>query len=137
VTWVRFSIARLMAVIVLLAVSLAALKDPTDLKAHIMFNLVLALLSVGVLCALFRTSAERAFWAGFSLFGWVCLVLTLAVPHLSLVTDLRNYLYSPRPAGFSTTYMPLAFSVAFDSLASVFLALMGGVIGLLIHDRRG
>ncbi len=66
---IRFSIARLMTIIVFLAVSFAALKDPSDLKAHLLFNLVLVCLSAGVLCALFRTGGERAFWAGFSLFG--------------------------------------------------------------------
>jgi hypothetical protein len=137
----RFTIARLMAFIVLIAGSLAAMKDPTDLKAHVLFNLVLALLSAGLLAALFRAGAERAFWAGFSLFGWVSLVLTFAAPQLSLVMDLRDYLYyatRPRTPGVVTAYMmPLAFSVVFDSLACAFLALTGGVVGLLVRDRRG
>lgn len=136
---IRFSIARLMTIIVFLAVSFAALKDPSDLKAHLLFNLVLVCLSAGVLCALFRTGGERAFWAGFSLFGWISLVLTLAVPHLSLLTDLRDYLYAPPPpvnSGVTATFMPLALSVAFDSLAFIVLAFMGGVVGLMIYNRR-
>jgi hypothetical protein len=136
VIWIRFTIGRLMAVIVFIAISFASLMHPSDLVAKILLNMVLIFFSTSVLCAFFRTDRERAFWAGFSLFGWISLILSLGIPHLTLITDLRNYLYFPRADNNPIMVMPLSFSVAFDSLASIAIAFLGGILGLFIQKPK-
>jgi hypothetical protein len=65
---VRFSLAGLMGLILLLGIGLASLKNPTDLWASILFSLVVALLLAAVL-GIFGGRSRLA-WAGCSLFGW-------------------------------------------------------------------
>jgi hypothetical protein len=72
---IRFSIAGLMGVVVVAAISLAALRTASELWAGMVLCLtcgVLALAVVGVFCG---APAERAWWLGFSLFGWGYLTL--------------------------------------------------------------
>ncbi len=72
---IRFSIAGLMGVVLVAAIGLAALRDPTDTWAGVMLLFtcgVLALAVVGVAC---RAESERAWWLGFALFGWGYLAL--------------------------------------------------------------
>ncbi len=67
---IRFSIARLMGVVLIVAIGLAALRSATEIWAGVVFLStcgVLALSIVGFLC---RREAERAWWLGFALFGW-------------------------------------------------------------------
>jgi hypothetical protein len=71
----RFSIAGLMGAVLVAAIGLAALRDPSELWAGVIFLLtcgVLMLAVVGVVC---RGEARRAWWLGFALFGWGYLVL--------------------------------------------------------------
>jgi hypothetical protein len=77
----RFSIAGLMGVVLVAAIGLAALRNPTELWDGVMFLLtcgVLMLSVVGVVC---RGGAERAWWLGFALFGWGYLTLAFSCPH--------------------------------------------------------
>ncbi len=67
---IRFSIAGLMGVVLIVAIGLAALRSASDIWAGVIFLAtcsVLALSIVGVIC---RREAERAWWLGFAIFGW-------------------------------------------------------------------
>ena len=73
----RFPIKGLMGVVLVVALGLAASRNVSDTWAGVMFLLtcgVLCLAVVGVVC---RHDDERAWWLGFSLFGWGYLQLSL------------------------------------------------------------
>jgi hypothetical protein len=69
---IRFSLAGLMGLILLLGISFASLKNPTDLWASLLFYLVVALLLAAVL-GIFGGRGRLA-WAGCALFGWFYLL---------------------------------------------------------------
>jgi hypothetical protein len=65
----RFSLARLMAIVLLIGVGLAALHSASVLWASVVFTLTVAVLSTAVLGAMARRGRARMTWAGFALFG--------------------------------------------------------------------
>lgn len=71
----RFSIARLMGVILAVGLGMAALREASDLWAGIALSIVLVLLAGAILQVLHDQAARRAFWLGFALFGWGYLTL--------------------------------------------------------------
>ncbi len=74
---IRFNIANLVAVILILGVGCAALREATDLWVSSIFSLTLGVLLLSILLAVHRREKRRAFWLGFALFGWIYLALTL------------------------------------------------------------
>ena len=67
---IRFNIASLLVVVFLVAVSVAGLREATELWDSGLFSLTLVVLLVSILLGLNRTEKRRAFWIGFALFGW-------------------------------------------------------------------
>ena len=101
----RFNIANLLGVILVLGVGFAALRESSDLWESGVFTLMLAALLISILLAVHRTESRRAFWIGFALFGWIYLGLSL-VPSIEsrlITTKALAYLDSkvpgPIPAG--------------------------------------
>jgi hypothetical protein len=76
----RFTIASLLGLVVFLAVGLAALRAATDSWDSGVLGVTLTLLMASVLLAVHRTGLGLAYWLGFSLFGWVYLVMSLVPP---------------------------------------------------------
>jgi hypothetical protein len=74
---VRFNIANLLEIILVLGVGFAALRESSDLWESWVFTLTLIALLISILLAVHRTESSRAFWIGFVLFGWAYLVLAL------------------------------------------------------------
>lgn len=74
----RHTIASLMAVTVIIAVAVAALKNASDVWAGGLLLITLFLLASAVLGVRYRREARQAFWFGFALFGWGYLVLAEA-----------------------------------------------------------
>jgi hypothetical protein len=72
----RFSVAALMAVIVLLAVGMAALRDPTTLWASAIFTAAVTLFAASVIGAMAHRGGTRLSWAGMSIFGWIYLIIS-------------------------------------------------------------
>lgn len=72
----RFSIATLMAVVLVCGVAVAALRDASDTWAGILLGLTLSMLGTALIGVLHRRGTRRAFWQGFALFGWGYLALT-------------------------------------------------------------
>jgi hypothetical protein len=73
----RFNIASLLVVIVVLGVGFAALREASDLWECGLFTVTIGVLLISILLAVHRHESKRTFWLGFALFGWVYLVLTL------------------------------------------------------------
>ena len=66
----RISIAMLLGAMMPIAVVLAALANPTAFWESAIFLLALVMLFSAILGVCYRRQASRAFWVGFSLFGW-------------------------------------------------------------------
>jgi hypothetical protein len=69
-TPVRFSIRNLLAAVLVLGLALAALQWNSPFVASAAYTLMLAALAMGLTGALCRPYPLRAFWIGFTVFGW-------------------------------------------------------------------
>ena len=65
----HFTIASLLAVIGILGVALAALRNPSYLWANVTFSLAFAALVLAIINAVYGRGARRAYWVGFTLCG--------------------------------------------------------------------
>jgi hypothetical protein len=102
----RYTLASVLALVGVLAVGLAAIRDGSHLADKVVFTLVLAALSVGLLAAI--VLRRDGAWTGFSLFGWGYALLAFVppinaeiAPHLLTTTpidDLVTRLHSFRRA---------------------------------------
>jgi hypothetical protein len=96
---IRFTIASLLVVVLLVAVGFAALRESDDLRERGVFTLTLGVLLVSILLALHRTDSRRAFWIGFALFGWTYL-------GLSLVPSIESRLLTTKALAYLNTKVP-------------------------------
>jgi hypothetical protein len=74
----RISLAQLMALIVVLAVGLAAMKVASEIVFQALFCLSILTLLAGTLGAMVRQRREA--WVGFSFFGWIYALVALVPP---------------------------------------------------------
>lgn len=65
----RFTIAALMAVVLVCGVAVAALKNASVVWAGLLLVLTPVLLGFSILASIYRRDGRRAFWLGFALFG--------------------------------------------------------------------
>ena len=72
---VRFSIAALMAAVLIVALGLAAMRNFSATWAGVTFLVTCAVLCLAVVGIVCDGDARRAWWLGFALFGWGYLVL--------------------------------------------------------------
>lgn len=70
----RFSIAGLMGVVVIAALGFAALRNASEVWAGVMMMVASGVLLLAVVGVFSRTGKDRAWWLGFSLFGWAYLL---------------------------------------------------------------
>ncbi len=73
----RFKIANLLAIICILSVGFAALRESSDLWESGVFTLTVGVLLISILLAVHRTAKKRALWLGFALFGSAYVGLSL------------------------------------------------------------
>jgi hypothetical protein len=73
----RYSVRKLMALIVVCAVGLAALRNANELWAGIMLTFVFGAVAVSVIGAVILQGNERYGWAGFAVFGGGYLAIAL------------------------------------------------------------
>jgi hypothetical protein len=66
----RFSLAALMAFVIMAGVAFANLRCSTKLWASVVFSLTLTILLISGFGAIAHRGAARLTWAGFALFGW-------------------------------------------------------------------
>jgi hypothetical protein len=65
----RLSIAGLMAIVLVAAVGLAALRNPSPAWASTLFLVTCGVLGLAIVGAIYRVGVERAWWLGFCVFG--------------------------------------------------------------------
>jgi WD40 repeat protein len=96
---IRFSIASLLVLVLVLGVGFAALRESNEPWDSGLFTLTLTVLLTSVLLAIHRTESRRAFWIGCAVFGWTYLALSL-VPSIEArlaTTKALAYLDSKVP----------------------------------------
>jgi hypothetical protein len=87
----RIPILGMMTIVVALAMAFAALRSASDFWFSTFYTLSLIVLLVALISARYRRGAERAFWFGFSVFGWGFFMLgsgRLMIPAFSSDSDI-------------------------------------------------
>jgi hypothetical protein len=79
----RFSLARLMAIVLGLGLALAALRDADRLWASAAFTVSITAISTALVGALVRRGRGRPAWIGFAVFGWTYLLVGALPPRHS------------------------------------------------------
>ena len=103
---IRFNIASLLGVILVLGVGFAALRESSELWESGIFTAALGVLLISILLAVHRTEKRRAFWLGFALFGSTYLGLSL-VPSIEprlITTKALGYLDSKAPGRWTQVF---------------------------------
>ena len=144
---IRFNIASLLVVVMLLAVGFAALRESSDLWDSSVFTLTLGALLISILLAVHRTESKRALWIGFALFGWNYLALSL-VPSIEtrlLTTKALAYLDSKMlvrsSGGFTVRVTATGSSTSIGQSRNLAINAVGnkttaiGQGGVWIYDR--
>jgi hypothetical protein len=121
---IRFSIAGLLVVILVLGVGFAALKESTDLWHSGLFTLTVGVLLISVLLAMHRSTAKRAYWIGFALFGWSYLALSLmpSIESRLLTTKGLAYLHSKIPRSIANGMGLVSADFDNDGTVDLFVA---------------
>jgi hypothetical protein len=73
----RFTLAQLMAIVILIGFGFASLRNANEFWAIATFNLAIFLNSTALVAATVRKGRARAAWAGFAVFGWAYLLVDL------------------------------------------------------------
>lgn len=100
----RFSLAGLIGVILLVSVYLATLRTSSTSGAGLALSISVGVLTAGLFWGLFRPGANRGFWVGFQLAGWGYL---LAAVSGSSQSQLGNHLITTQLVGALYRQMPV------------------------------
>jgi hypothetical protein len=150
----RYSIRSLMAVVILAAIGLAALRNANELWAGLMLLVALATIGVTLLGTVISRGRERTWWAGFAFFAGGYLLLAEGPwfspwlqPRLG-TTHLLNELHSrlmPPVSGDTVEAQQVAAAMraaSLDvlqrlghSLFALLVGLAGGIIAGRFHAR--
>ncbi len=91
----RISIRVVMAVVLVSALGLAALRNANEVWAKVLMMLAVALLGVAVLWAILLRGWERAWWSGFAVLGIAYLLVSFSPLRSRLgTTQLMEYVHS-------------------------------------------
>ena len=136
-----FSLLTAFGVVTFFAVSFAAMARPSSLWASIVWTATMVTLGSALLGCIFGSKRWRAYYAGFSFFGiahmtllfgpWFrdhtadVLVTSHIADYIALSLDQRKL------SGFQRVTYP-AFIVIVQSILTVVVALLGGLIGRFI-----
>ena len=146
-SWLRFTIAQLMAIVLFAAIGMAALRNASKFWASAVFTLAILTVSVAIVGAVARTGKLRMAWAGYAVAGWSCLIIWLATPNTVGYMDgpprlivywgllsLQGWINPTAGAGAEL----IAYAQISHTLEVIFLGLAGSVLGRcfpLIKDR--
>ena len=87
----RFSIAAMMGAVLVAALGLAVLRYGPKVSAGVLFLLTCGVLCLGIVGTVCRRGAGRAWWLGFTLFGWGYMTLAFRfVEHLKFQGNCRR-----------------------------------------------
>ena len=90
---IRFAISSLLAIILVLGVGIAALRESYEIWESSLFAFTIGVLLISILLAVHRTEKRRAFWLGFAFFGSAYLGLSLVPSNESRRITTRAFDY--------------------------------------------
>jgi len=137
----RFTLAQLMAIVLLVGFGFAALRNAAEFWASATYTLAFLMISVAPLCALARKGRDRMAWVGFAVFGWARLLVG-ALPYLT--DHAYGQIPSPKLLGFaylmpSFLTFPRGYSPdharVLASLEIILFGLVGAIVGRLMAGR--
>ena len=126
---IRFNIASLLVIILVLGIGFAALRESNDLWDSGVFTLTLGILLFSILLAVHRTESRRAFWLGFAIFGWVYL-------GLALFPSIQPRLITTKALAFVDSKLPRSF-LELDGNYDLFVANASQPNALVINKGDG
>ncbi len=153
---IRFPIAGLMIVVLVVALGLAALRNASETWAVATFLLTCAVLTLAIVGVACGGESHRAWWLGFALFGWGYLLLalwsSLDLPTTQVMNWFQARLNANPPGGGGLQSVELAGGFGggsvstppfapFQQIGHCLWALLAAVIGgtvssLLFGGRR-
>jgi hypothetical protein len=101
---IRFHIGTLLAIVFILGIALAALRESNDIWDSGLFTLIAMMLLTSVLLAIHRNEGKRAFWLGFALFG-------AAYLGLSLIPSIEPRLVTTKAIAYVDSKLPRSMPV--------------------------
>jgi hypothetical protein len=146
----RFTLAQLMAVVLLVGFGFAALRNADEFWASAIYTLAISMIAAALVGALARKSEAHMTWTGFAVFGWTYLLVDQLPPRdiggLGLgpipkpillvewgIARLQPYIYPTGDARVLTIYEQISYS-----LGIILFGLVGAVLGRLVttQDQR-
>lgn len=153
----RLTIAGMMGVVLLVGAAFAGLTHPTMLWSRAVATLTAVVLLTAILGALFGRGHARGFWAGYALFGWFFLMISVTTwsqnefVHQAGFSDMDQLLfgwfYPSTPTSGTVTDEQLnkliqmfsSFRIIVHAFVSHVAGLIGGGIGYAFarHNEPG
>jgi hypothetical protein len=146
----HFTLAQLMAVVLLVGFGFAALRNADEFWASAIYTLAITMIAAALVGALARKSEAHMAWTGFAVFGWTYLLVVQLPPWdiggLGLgpipkpillvewgIARLQPYVYPTVDARVLTLYEQIS-----HSLGIILFGLVGAVLGRLLttQDQR-
>ena len=140
-TWLRFTIAQSMAIVLYVGFGFAALRNADAFWASATFSLAIISVSVALAGAFARKKEARMSWAGFAFAGGACLVIWLSTSQTvgSLNGPPQPLLYSFQPfinpmASGGRAF--IAYTQICHSLDVILLGLVGAALSRLVAVKN-
>jgi hypothetical protein len=159
----RFSIASMMAAVLIIALSFAALRINSALCAGIILLTTLALLCTAIFMSVAESGPSRLVWIGCAVFGWPCFIVGFgpvanerlgpprltamfeeAIPYINpeLASEIKKYTTPGRVEviGYSEVGANVGgvhrYRQSSHSVLTLGFAAMGAILGYSHADRR-
>lgn len=142
----RTTLAGLMGIVLVAALGLAALRVASPFWAGVTYLAIRAILGLAILNVVYARGARRAWWLGFTLFGWGWLISPMSrmgwtFPSLlisSVLLALAPYLgheHNPTIPPGQVDATQLSFLQIGYDLWTILFALIGAILGRIVFTR--
>ena len=140
----RFSILALFGIVAYAAIAFASILNLESTWSMAIPTLSFALLLSAILALVYSEASERAFWFGFTLFGWGYFMTAFIPIGLPLITSLHletgyylaeEYMLAEDPTDVMGG-REIAFHYVMHAFLTPIIGVFGGVIGKLLFWRR-
>jgi hypothetical protein len=138
----RLTIGQTMAVVAYVAFGFAALRNADAFWANATFSVAVIMTLGASLGAFPRNGKTRMTWAGFAVFGWAYLLLSVLPPRADGLFGFGPVPWPDLPMAFAMSYLypyiqpPSGFQPEHDqvlySLQLILFSLVGAVVGRLV-----